>query len=278
MHNQRCAVDNYDLIRLAAFAIVFTAIGLLEILAPRRQLTTPRRPRWFTNLVLGLLNQAVLRLLFPVLLVSFAGLARQRDWGLLNNLDLPVGALVAVGFLLLDLTIYAQHRLFHRVPMLWRLHRVHHSDLDFDFTTAVRFHPLEIILSMLIKMAVVALLGPPILAVLLFELALSLNALFSHGNIRLPELVDRVLRWVIVTPDFHRVHHSIRVEETNSNYSFNLSCWDRLFRSYRAQPSGGHLNMRIGQEQFPDADELGLGKLLRQPFQGDRFLGRGPTG
>jgi sterol desaturase/sphingolipid hydroxylase (fatty acid hydroxylase superfamily) len=259
-------MTNDNILQILVYGLVFVLIAGWEVLAPRRKLSVRKGFRWRTNIAMGILNQLLLRVLFPVLLVGFAAMTQARGWGLLNAVSWPGAVAFLLGFLLLELTIYWQHRLFHKLPWLWRLHRVHHTDLDFDLTTAVRFHPVEILLSMLIKMAVVVLVGPPLLAVLLFELLLSLNALFSHGNITIPVTVDRVLRWLIVTPDMHRVHHSTEEVETNSNFSFNLSCWDRLFGSYRDQPTAGHQAMHIGQDEFIDEEKLGFGSLLRQPL------------
>ena len=191
-------------------------------------------------------------------------------------LALPAWVGVVASVVLLDLAIYFQHVLFHAVPVLWRLHRMHHADLDFDVTTGLRFHPIEILLSMVIKLAVVAALGAPALAVLIFEVLLNATSMFNHGNVRIPAGLDRVLRWVVVTPDMHRVHHSILSRETNSNFGFNLPWWDRLFGTYRAQPAAGHEGMTIGIEQFRDPRELRLDRMLLQPFRGD--AGRYPLG
>jgi sterol desaturase/sphingolipid hydroxylase (fatty acid hydroxylase superfamily) len=254
-------------LRLAVFAGLFSAMVLWEALAPRRALSLPRALRWPNNLALVVVDTLALRLLLPVLAVETALHAQARDWGLLNVLDVPLWLALPVAVLLLDLAIYAQHVAFHKVPILWRLHRVHHADLDFDVTTALRFHPIEIVLSMLIKLAVVVALGAPAAAVLLFELLLNGSAMFNHGNVRLPPRVDRVLRRVLVTPDMHRVHHSDRRHETDSNYGFALSWWDRLFRTYRAQPEAGHEAMTIGLEMFRDRRDLWLDRLLVQPWR-----------
>ncbi len=256
-----------DAIRLGLFALVFFVIAGWEILAPRRELNFSRYIRWSSNIGMSLLNQLVLRLCFPVLLVGLAVVVRQREWGLFNLLEVPEVLAITLCLLLLDLAIYIQHIVFHRVAWLWRLHRVHHTDLDFDVTTAVRFHPLEIILSMSIKMALVLLLGAPPLAVLIFEIVLNLTALFNHGNIFIPVKLDRVLRWVLVTPDMHRVHHSARTAETNSNFGFNLPWWDHLFKTYCPQPGKGHEEMTVGLEEFRSEDKLLLPALLLLPFK-----------
>jgi sterol desaturase/sphingolipid hydroxylase (fatty acid hydroxylase superfamily) len=209
------------------------------------------------------------RLALPLSAIGMALHAERHGWGLLRLLAVPDACAIAAAVIVLDLAIYLQHVLFHAVPALWRLHRMHHADLDLDVTTGTRFHPIEILLSMAIKIAVVAALGAPVAAVLIFELLLNATSLFNHGNLRLPAPVDRVLRWLVVTPDMHRVHHSIVPRETNSNYGFNLSCWDRLLGTYRAQPQAGHAAMTIGIEQFRDPDELRLDRMLWQPFRAD---------
>ena len=209
-------------IRLTAFLGVLAAMALWEIASPRRRRDMRRVIRWSNNLALVVLDTAILRLTFPILAVGLAVLAEERGWGLFNNLDISVWIAVLVSMILLDLAIYLQHVMFHSIPALWRLHRMHHADLDFDATTGLRFHPVEILISMAIKLAVVAALGPPAIAVLLFEVILNATALFNHANINLPMSIDRWLRWIVVTPDMHRVHHSVDPRETNSNYGFNL--------------------------------------------------------
>jgi sterol desaturase/sphingolipid hydroxylase (fatty acid hydroxylase superfamily) len=196
-----------------------------------------------------------------------AGLAEARGWGLFNGMEAPFWLAFIASLLLLDLIIYAQHVVFHKIPLLWRLHRMHHTDLDFDVTTALRFHPLEIVLSMLIKLAVVILLGAPAVAVMVFEVILNATAMFNHGNVGLPPWLDQRLRWLLVTPDMHRVHHSVLVEETDSNFGFNLPWWDRLFGTYRDQPREGHTGMTIGLDYFRDEWATRLDRLLLQPFQ-----------
>lgn len=213
-------------------------------------------------------DTVILRLAFPVLAVGLAGLAQARGWGLFNVLDLPVWVAVVGSMLILDLAIYLQHVLFHAVPGLWRLHRMHHADLDFDATTGLRFHPVEIVPSMAIKLAVVGAIGAPPVAVLAFEVILNAASLFNHANIRLPSVVDRVLRWVLVTPDMHRVHHSTNPHETNSNYGFSVPWWDRMLGTYVAQPAKGHEGMDIGIEQFRTRRDLWLDRMLLQPLRG----------
>jgi sterol desaturase/sphingolipid hydroxylase (fatty acid hydroxylase superfamily) len=263
-------------IRLGAFLGIFALMALWEVLAPRRALGVSRWVRWPSNLAITALNTGLVRLVFPAAAVGLALVAEARGWGLLNALALPAWLKVAVAVVALDLVIYLQHVMFHAVPALWRLHRMHHADLDIDVTTGARFHPIEILLSMLIKFAVIAALGTPAVAVLIFEVLLNATSMFSHSNIRIPLGLDRILRWIVVTPDMHRVHHSILARETNSNFGFNLPWWDRLFGTYRAQPAAGHEAMIIGIEQFRDPRELGLDRMLIQPFRSE--VGTYPLG
>jgi sterol desaturase/sphingolipid hydroxylase (fatty acid hydroxylase superfamily) len=255
------------LIRLAAFAGVFAVMAAWEIFAPRREQRIGRQRRWPGNIGVVVLDTLLVRLLFPVTAVGVALLAEARGWGLFAALGLPAWASIVLGVVLLDLAIYLQHVLFHAVPALWRLHRMHHADLEIDVTTGTRFHPIEILLSMGIKLGVVAALGVPPVSVLIFEVLLNATSMFNHANVRIPRHVDRILRWLVVTPDMHRVHHSIVRRETNSNFGFNLPWWDRLFGTYRDQPAAGHEGMTIGIEQFRDPRELRLDRMLIQPFR-----------
>ena len=255
-------------LRLSLFLGVLAAMGLWELAAPRRRQEVPRLIRWTNNLALVALDTLILRLTFPILAVGLALTAEERAWGLFNVIGAPGWLAVLVSIAALDLAIYLQHVMFHAVPALWRLHRMHHADLEFDVTTGLRFHPVEILLSMGIKLAVVAALGPPAVAVLVFEVLLNATAMFNHSNIRLPATVDRVLRLIVVTPDMHRVHHSIRPQETNSNFGFNVPWWDRLLGTYRAQPAEGHDGMTIGIEQFRTRRDLWLDRMLIQPVLG----------
>ena len=255
-------------LRLAVFLGVLVAMALWELAAPRRRQEIPRVIRWTNNLGLVVIDTIVLRLSFPILAVGLAVIAQDRGWGLFNVIDAPGWVAVLVSIVVLDLVIYLQHVMFHAVPALWRLHRMHHADLEFDVTTGLRFHPVEILLSMGIKLAVVMALGPPAVAVLIFEVLLNATAMFNHSNIRLPMLVDRILRLILVTPDMHRVHHSIIPEETNSNFGFNLPWWDRLLGTYKAQPKAGHEGMTIGIEQFRTGRDLWLDRMLVQPVKG----------
>ncbi|MBV1931273.1 MAG: sterol desaturase family protein [Porticoccaceae bacterium] len=238
-----------------------------ELLAPRRNQNIPRRVRWPNNIGLVAFNTLLLRVVMPMSAVGLAQAAQSQDWGLLHHLPLPTWLALLLGIIVLDLAIYLQHIMFHAVPGLWRLHRMHHADLEFDVTTGSRFHPLEIILSMLIKLLVIAALGPSAVAVLIFEIILNAVALFNHANAKLPLIIDRALRKLIVTPDMHRVHHSISPHEANSNFGFNLSLWDRYLGTYRAQPENGHDGMTIGIDQFRSTRDLGLDRMLIQPFK-----------
>jgi len=255
------------LLRLGSFAAIFVIMALSEVLAPRRPLSVSRLQRWTSNISLLILNSLLLRLLLPAAAVGIAYTAAGAGWGLFNQANLPYWFEVILAVLLLDLAIYLQHLLMHRVPLLWRLHRVHHADLDIDLTTGSRFHTLEILVSMLIKAAVIFILGPALLAVLIFEALLSGMALFNHANVRLPGTIDRLLRLLLITPDVHRVHHSILRHETNSNYGFNLSIWDRLFGTYIDQPEKGHSAMTIGIPEFRDPQQVDrLPGMLILPF------------
>ncbi len=259
-------------IRLSAFISIFAAMALWELLAPRRTQVIGRLRRWPSNLGIVALNTLIVRLIFPTAAVGAAMLAQSRGWGLLPTLARPSWLTITAAMLLLDLAIYLQHVLFHAVPLLWRLHRMHHADLEFDVTTGARFHPIEILLSMVIKLGVVAALGAPPEAVLIFEVLLNATSMFNHGNVRLAASLDSVLRLLVVTPEMHRVHHSIVPRETNSNFGFNFPWWDRLFGTYQAQPQAGHLAMMIGIEQFRDPRELWLDRMLLQPFRDDDRL------
>lgn len=256
-------------IRLGFFFCVFAVMAVWELVAPKRALTVSKTVRWINNLGLVFLNSFVLRLLFPAAAVGMALFASQQGWGLFNYLDAPFWLAVLTSIVIMDFVIYLQHIMVHAVPVLWRLHRVHHADLDFDVTTGSRFHPLEIILSMFIKFATIMLLGPPVVAVLIFEVILNATALFNHGNVRIPKVIDRVLRWFVVTPDMHRVHHSVEDDETNSNFGFNLPWWDRLFGTYRNQPRAGHTAMTIGIHKYRTPKQVSwLPGMLALPFIG----------
>lgn len=255
------------LLRFGAFLAVLLAMGIWEVAAPFRGQAHGRATRWPSNLGLVVLDSLVVRVLFPAGAVGAALWAEQHGLGMFHVANVPGWLAVPLSVVLLDFAIWAQHRLFHAVPLLWRLHRVHHADTEFDVTTGLRFHPVEILLSMLIKVAVVVALGVPAVAVLLFEVLLNAASMFSHGNVRLPPRLDDALRRVIVTPDMHRVHHSARREETDSNFGFCLSVWDRVFGTYRPEPLGGQERFTIGLAEFRDLAEQRLDRLLTQPFR-----------
>lgn len=259
-------MDNEPLIRLTCFIGIFTAVAMWELFAPRRTQQFSRWVRWPSNIGISVLNTVLVRIISPSALIGMALFADERSWGLLNHVAMASWLAIILAVLLLDLAVYFQHRVFHRIPILWRLHRMHHADLEFDVTTGARFHPIEILISLAFKLAIVALLGAPAIAVLVFEVTLNATSMFNHGNIRIPLDIEKYLRWMIVTPDMHRVHHSIVHDEMNSNFGFNVPWWDRLLHTYRAQPRAGHDGMTIGVEQFRSAVELRLDRLLIQPF------------
>ena len=257
-------------VRLTIFIAVFGLIVIYEAVAPRRRRMISRRLRWPNNLTIPLLNTLLVRTLLPATAVGMATRAGERGWGLFHAVaPLPAWLVIVTAVALLDLAIYLQHVLFHAVPLLWRLHRMHHADLDVDVTTGARFHPIEIVLSMILKFGAIVALGAPPLAVLVFEVLLSAGSLFNHANLGLSPRADGVLRWLVVTPDMHRVHHSVEPMETNSNFGFTLPWWDRLCGTYRAQPAAGHEGMILGLAQFRTPNDLRLDRLLLQPFLDD---------
>jgi len=256
-------------IRLGFFVGIFLLMAIWELAAPRRVLTVSKIVRWSNNIGLVFINSIVLRLLFPAGAIGIAAFAAENGWGLLNYYSLPTVLAIVVAVVALDFVIYLQHVLVHVIPVLWRFHRVHHADLDFDLTTGARFHTVEIILSMLIKFATIVVLGPSIVAVVIFEVVLNGMAMFNHANVHLPLALDRVLRLLLVTPDMHRVHHSTEDNETNSNYGFNLAIWDRMFGTYIDQPRGGHEGMTIGIHKYRDPKQVNwLPGMLALPFIG----------
>jgi sterol desaturase/sphingolipid hydroxylase (fatty acid hydroxylase superfamily) len=264
--NPNSLAASEPLLRLAFFVGIFAIMALWEVMAPRRARRFPRAARWFPNLALLAIDVAVVRVLAPGAAIAVALAGETHGWGVLNALAIPAWLAIPVAVAFLDLAIYFQHVMFHAVPALWRLHRVHHADLDFDVTTGTRFHPIEILLSTGIKCAAIAAIGAPALAVLVFEVLLNATAMFNHSNVRIPIAVDRWLRWLVVTPDMHRVHHSVEYNESSSNFGFNAPWWDRLFGTYRAQPAAGHEAMTIGVDAFRDPADLRLDRLLVQPF------------
>ena len=259
-------IENETAIRLSFFFGIFLLVALWEVLTPRRPLNYSKPVRWYSNIGLVFINSIVMRYLFPNIASGLAILASQRGWGLFNNYNIPYTFVIIISLLLQDGAIYIQHAMFHYLPLLWRFHRMHHTDTDLDVTSGARFHPVEIIISMCIKLSVIAVLGPPVEAVIIFEVLLNLTAMFNHGNIYIPPKIDQMLRCFVVTPDMHRVHHSISSKETNSNFGFNFPWWDAMFGTYCAQPEKDHKEMIIGLNQFRDPKELHLHKLLIQPF------------
>jgi sterol desaturase/sphingolipid hydroxylase (fatty acid hydroxylase superfamily) len=259
-------LDHEPIIRLSSFLGILLLMAIWELLAPRRSLTTSKTSRWFNNLSIVLIDSLAVRLLIPLQAVGIALFVAKHGWGILNNVTLPNWAGIVLGILGLDLVIYLQHAMFHAIPAFWRLHRVHHTDLDFDVTTGIRFHPIEILLSMGIKMAAVVFLGVSAIAVIVLEVLLNATSMFNHGNVRLPGRIDRVLRLLVVTPEMHRVHHSVVIKEHNSNFGFNFPWWDRLLGTYRDQPARGHDGMIIGLSQFRNPKFLTLPRLILLPF------------
>jgi sterol desaturase/sphingolipid hydroxylase (fatty acid hydroxylase superfamily) len=262
-------LENEMSIRIGFFFGILLIMAVWEILAPRRTLTISKPVRWFNNLALVFFNSIIVRLLFPLAAVGMAVFASEHGWGLFNYYQLPGIIAIIVSVVIMDFIIYLQHVMVHAIPVFWRLHRVHHADLDFDVTTGSRFHTLEILLSMLIKFATIVVLGPPVVAVIIFEVLLNLTAMFNHSNARIPVAIDRVLRWFVVTPDMHRVHHSVEDDEANSNFGFNLPWWDRLLGTYIDQPRGGHEGMTIGIHKFREPKQTSwLPAMLVLPFIG----------
>src|SRR5689334_22126082 len=257
------------MIRLGAFAGIFLAMALWELLAPRRPWAVGRTPRWPSNFGIVMVDALAVRLLIPTAAVGVALIAAERDFGLFHLLGWPGWLAGLLGFLVLDLVIYGQHVVFHHVPWLWRFHRMHHADLDIDVTTGVRFHPVEILLSLAIKVVAVVALGVPAAAVLIFEVLLNATSMFNHSNVALPPRLEPVVRWLVVTPQMHQVHHSVVRAETDSNFGFNLPWWDRLFGTYRAAPAAGDDGVQIGLPIFREVAELRIGRLLTQPFRND---------
>ena len=257
-------------IRVACFATIFAAMGLWEVLAPRRPLSVGRAPRWPNNLGVLVVDALAVRVLVPTAAVGAAIFASESGWGLFHFAGVPYWLAAILGFLVLDFVIYTQHYVFHHVPVLWRLHRMHHADLDIDVTTGLRFHPIEILISIAIKIAIVLAFGIPAIAVLIFEIALNATSMFNHANVTMPAWLDRIVRLFVVTPDMHRVHHSIIRTETDSNFGFNLPWWDRLFGTYRPEPRAGHADATLGLPIFRETRELRLDNLLTQPFRKPR--------
>lgn len=263
-------------IRLGCFVGVLLAMAVWESLAPRRLLTVNKPWRWTSNLALVGINSVLVRLVLPISAVSTAALAAETHWGLFNRSAWPPWLEFAMAVVLLDFAMYLQHVMSHAVPAFWKFHQVHHADLDFDVTTGLRFHTVEILLSMVLKVAVVAALGPPVWSVLTFEVLINAASMFNHSNIRIPVLLESVLRLLVVTPEMHRVHHSVIAAETNSNFGFNLPWWDFVLGTYRSQPVDGHERMQIGLKQLRNEQQVErLPGMLLLPFR--RGTG-GPSG
>lgn len=261
-------------IRLGFFVGTFTLVAIWELAAPRRVLTVSKALRWSSNLGLVVLNTLLLRLISPLAAVGVAAFCAANGWGAINHFQVPFWFAVPLAVIAMDFVIWLHHVMVHTVPVLWRLHRVHHADLDYDLTTGSRFHPIEIALSMMIKFATISVLGPPVVAVVIFEVLLNAAAMFNHGNIRLPANLDRIMRWVIVTPDMHRVHHSVEVDESNSNFGFNLPWWDHLLGTYREQPRAGQVGMTIGIRGHANLQEVArLDGMLLMPFKSEGATG-----
>lgn len=260
-------LEHEPLIRSIAFLSILILMLIWEHAAPRRHTVAPTCKRRLNNIALILVASVIIRFLLPVLvLLEVTQQVSQAKLGILNLINLPFWIEVLLAYVMLDVVVYWQHVLMHKIPLLWRLHRVHHSDVDMDVTTGVRFHPVEIILSLMIKAIVVMVIGAPLLAVLLFELSLNVFPMFNHSNIKLPKKLDTYLRLILVTPDMHRVHHSNQQKETDSNFGFSVPWWDYLFGSYCAQPQGGHEAMTVGLDDVKNQDAIHLHKLLKQPF------------
>ena len=259
-------VENAQWVRLGAFATIFSAMAAWEILRERRELRTSKGRRWATNIGIIVADSLILRLVFPMGAIGVAYLAGDLRWGVFNALEAPYWLAILLSFVALDFVVWLQHVVFHAIPALWKVHMMHHADLDFDVTTGTRFHPIEMVISMGIKAAAILLLGAPVAAVLLFEVLLNGTSMFNHANIYIPEPIDRLLRLFVVTPDMHRVHHSAEPHETNTNFGFNLPWWDYLFGTYCDQPEKGHEEMTIGLEQLRDPEKNTFLHLLVLPF------------
>jgi sterol desaturase/sphingolipid hydroxylase (fatty acid hydroxylase superfamily) len=262
-------VDSEATIRLLVFISAFILLAVLEHFFPRRTLKYSKAQRWLSNFGISAFNTLLIRLLIPIAAVGAAMFAAEQNWGLLNLIDLPVWLGIVTFLLVFDLTIYFQHRLFHAIPVLWRLHRMHHTDMDYDVSTGNRFHPLSILLSSTIKLALIFVLGPLPVAVIAAEVLLNATSMFNHSNLKIGLKLDRALRYFLVTPDMHRVHHSSNPQEHSQNFGFNFPWWDKLFGSYKDQPELGHDKMEIGIKGFCSTDSTGLGKLLMQPLKSD---------
>lgn len=260
-------IENEVYIRIVFFILTLVIVAFYEYKSPRKKLVLSKIRRWINNISLVILNSLLIKFIFPIAAFGIAIYLESKNFGILYLFDLSYIEKIIISILLLDLIIYWQHRLFHKIDFFWKFHRVHHSDFDFDLTTGVRFHPIEIIFSMSIKIFFIVLLGTPAVAVIIFEIALSSFAIFNHSNIHLPYNIDKILRYFIITPDFHRIHHSIHTNELKSNYGFSLSIWDRIFRSYTKKPKDGYENMTIGLKEYRDQNKIVfILDLIKMPF------------
>ena len=263
---QELIFDYESYIRLGSFIGLFALLTIWEISTPKRELLELRRFRWISNIGLIIISSLLVRFILPTAAVGIALHVEQENWGFLNHYDLPFALQFLLAFILMDLAIYFQHVMFHALPLFWRFHRVHHTDLDCDITTGLRFHPFEIVISILFKFLVIATIGAPVVAVVIFEITLNAASMFTHSNIKIPSTLERIVRWFIVTPDMHRIHHSIEENETNSNFGFFMSIWDRLLGTYTKEPEGGHTNMKIGLRNFREPKWQNLRWLIYLPF------------
>ena len=259
--------DNELSIRLGFFVSLFVVLAIAEVLLPRRSLKISRLQRWSNNLGLSFMNSILMKLILPIAGTGLAVIVAEKQFGLLNAFELPIIVAITLYLVVFDLAIYFQHRFFHFLGPLWRLHRMHHTDLDYDLTTGNRFHPLSIILSLIIKLVLIVVMGPPAIAVLVSEILLNLTSMFNHSNVNIPSRIDRMLRLFVVTPDMHRIHHSQDSMEYNKNFGFNFPWWDRLFGTYKEEPALGHDAMIIGIHGFNEKSSVWLHRMLVQPFK-----------
>lgn len=253
-------------IRLGSFLAIFALLTIWEISSPKRKLLQLRYFRWFCNIGLITISSILVRFIIPTAAVGIALHVEQEQLGFLNLYELPFIVKFILAFVLMDLAIYFQHVMFHALPLFWRFHRVHHSDLDCDITTGLRFHPFEMIISIIFKFLIITSIGAPVLAVVFFEIILNAASMFTHSNIKIPSVIESMVRWFIVTPDMHRIHHSIKENETNSNFGFFISIWDRLLGTYIHEPAQGHVNMQIGLRKFREPKWQNLRWLIYLPF------------
>ncbi len=261
-------IANEPIIRLSFFVSILLLMSLFEYIIPKKELLLSKFKRWSNNISIIVVNSFLLKFIFASSIITISIYTTENKIGLLNLFEISFFFSVILSIILLDLIIYFQHRLFHKIDFFWKFHKVHHSDMDFDVTTGLRFHPIEIIISMLIKMISVFIIGVPIIAIVIFEIILSSLSMFNHSNIKLPAILDKRLRYFIVTPDMHRIHHSIHNEELNSNYGFNISLWDRIFSSYTNKPKNGYEKMTIGLKEFYDENKtVSILNILSLPFR-----------